>query len=67
MGFQSGAALRQSPQLGALWENHVVCQWLRRRNWSNPAAKLCTGATRPGEVDLLIETNTRLYGVECNI
>lgn len=68
MGFQSAAALRDSPQLGALWENHVVAQWLRWRDWSSPASALWYWRNQSGdEVDLLIEHNARLYGIECKV
>lgn len=68
MGFQSPAALRESPFAGALWENHVVVQWLRWRDWHHPAAALWYWRNQSGdEVDLLVETNARLYPIECKL
>ncbi len=68
MGFQSAASLRQSQQLGALWENHVVVQWLRWRDWLAPAAALWYWRDQGGdEVDLVIELDAKLYGIECKV
>lgn len=68
MGFQSAAALRQSPHLGALWENHVIVQWLRWRDWSHPAAGIWYWRNQAGdEVDLVVETDARLVGIECKV
>ena len=66
MGFQSAVALRQSPLIGALWENHVIGQWLRWRDWHNPSAALWFWRNQSGdEVDLLVEMNGLLYAIEC--
>jgi uncharacterized protein len=68
MGFQSAASLRNSQQIGALWENHVVTQWVRWRDWHCPAAGLWYWRNQGGdEVDLVIERDARLYGIECKI
>ncbi|WP_295881040.1 ATP-binding protein [uncultured Thiohalocapsa sp.] len=68
MGFQSADALRGSPLAGALWENYVIVQWLRWRDWTQPAAALWYWRNQSGdEVDLLIEHNARLYPVECKL
>lgn len=68
MGFQSVSALRQSPLIGALWENHVIGQWQRWRDWSNPSATLWFWRNQGGdEVDLLVEMNGLLYAIECKM
>lgn len=51
---------------GALWENHVVGQWLRWRHWLHPEATLWYWRDSGGhEVDLLVEWQQRLFGIEC--
>ena len=51
---------------GALWENHVVGQWLRWRDCQQPAAALWYWRDQGGnEVDLLIEWRGRLHAIEC--
>ena len=68
LGFQSPQALRESPAIGALWENHVVAQWLRWRDWHQPAATLWFWRDQSGnEVDLLIEHNGQLHAIECKL
>jgi hypothetical protein len=65
-GFQSIETLRDSPMIGAFWENHVIAQWIRYRDWHAPALQLWFWQDRTGrEVDLLIETDQRLVPVEC--
>ena len=65
-GFQSVEALRDSPMIGAFWENHVIAQWVRYRDWRAPALQLWFWQDRNGrEVDLLLETDQRLVPVEC--
>ena len=65
-GFQSAGALLASPAIGAFWENHVVGQWIRYREWYAPALQLWFWQDRTGrEVDLLIEADQRLVPVEC--
>jgi predicted AAA+ superfamily ATPase len=68
MGFQSPASLWASAYAGALWENHVVTQWLRWRDWHQPAATLWYWRDRAGaEVDLLIEIDQRVTAIECKL
>lgn len=68
MGFQDPAALWSSPSAGALWETHVVGQWLRWRDWHRPAASLWFWRDAAGrEVDLVIERNQRLVAIECRL
>ena len=65
-GFQSMDALLASPLAGAFWENHVIGQWLRWRDWQSPAAGLWFWQDRlKNEVDLLVEVNFKLYPIEC--
>ena len=65
-GFQSVEALRDSPMIGAFWENHVIAQWVRYCDWRAPALQLWFWQDRNGrEVDLLLETDQRLVPVEC--
>lgn len=68
MGFQSPQALWSSRQAVSLWENYVVTQWLRWRDWSQPAASLWYWRDQQGnEVDLLLEINQRLVAIECKL
>ena len=65
-GFQSAGALLHSPAIGAFWENHVVGQWIRYRDWHAPSLQIWFWQDRTGrEVDLLLETDQRLVPVEC--
>lgn len=65
-GFQSADALRASPLMGAFWENHVVAQWIRYRDWRAPAIQLWFWRDRTArEVDLLVEADQRLVPIEC--
>jgi predicted AAA+ superfamily ATPase len=51
---------------GALWENHVISQWLRWVHWEHPEAMLWYWRDANGhEVDLLVEWQQQLYGIEC--
>jgi predicted AAA+ superfamily ATPase len=51
---------------GALWENHVIGQWLRWRDWQHPEASLWYWRDAGGhEVDLLVEWRQKLWGIEC--
>ena len=51
---------------GALWENHVVTQWLRWRDWQRPEAMLWYWRDAGGnEVDLLVEWQQKLFAIEC--
>jgi len=68
MGFASSEALWLSREAGALWENHVVNQWLRWRDWHEPSLGLWYWRDQAGnEVDLLLERNRRLIAVECKL
>lgn len=65
-GFQSAQALAGSAQAGAFWENHVICQWLRWRDWHLPSTGLWFWRDRVNnEVDLVIERDAKLHPVEC--
>ena len=68
MGFSSADALWSSREAGALWENHVVNQWLRKRDWHEPSLGLWYWRDQGGnEIDLLLEKNRKLIAVECNL
>lgn len=68
MGFQSAESLWHSSSAGALWENHVVGQWQKWRDWHKPAASLWYWRDQGGnEVDLLIESDNRLTAIECKL
>jgi uncharacterized protein len=68
MGFGSVDALWASTSTGALFENYVVSQWLRWRDWSEPSATLWYWRDQPGnEVDLLVEWNGKLHAIECKL
>lgn len=68
MGFQSADSLWNSASAGALWENHVVSQWHKWRDWRSPATSLWYWRDQGGnEVDLLIESNNRLTAMECKL
>jgi uncharacterized protein len=68
MGFPSADSLWNSSSLGPLWENHVIGQWTRWRDWSQPSAALWFWRDQAGnEVDLLIEQGAGLVAVECKV
>lgn len=68
MGFESANALWSSAYAGALWENHVIAQWLRWRDTEQPNASLWYWRDQAGnEVDLIVEINQRLYTIECKL
>lgn len=68
MGFQSAEALWNSRFAGALWENFVVSQWQKWRDWGQPAASLWYWSDQAGnEVDLLIESDNTLTAIECKL
>lgn len=51
---------------GALWENHVVAQWLRWKHWLHPEAMLWYWRDAGGnEVDVLVEWRQKLFAIEC--
>ena len=65
-GFSSPEALLTSPMAGAFWENHVIGQWIRKKERDMPAAALWYWQDRTkNEVDLVIELDARLYPIEC--
>jgi hypothetical protein len=67
-GHADADAMWRSPQAGALFENHVVSQWLRWRNWVEPSAGLWYWRDQGGnEVDLLVERGGRLWAIECKL
>lgn len=66
MGFDSKEALLASPWMGALWENYVIAQWLRYRDWHKPAISLWYYRDQSGvEVDLVVEANQQAIPIEC--
>ncbi len=68
MGFGSADALWRSPGAGALFENHVVGQWLRWRDWCEPSASLWYWRDQTGhEVDLVIDRNGQLTAIEVKL
>jgi len=68
MGFSAPEALWSSAQAGALWENHVVNQWIRWRDWREPSLGLWYWRDQAGnEVDLVLDRNQKLIAVECKL
>lgn len=68
MGFGSADALWGSTGAGPLFENHVIGQWVRWRDWSEPGASLWYWRNQAGhEVDLVIERNARLTAIEVKL
>ena len=68
MGFDSVEALWTSREAGAIWENYVVGQWLRWRDWHTPSLMLWYWRDQGGnEVDLLLELDRKLIPVECKL
>ena len=68
MGYASAEAMWVGPSAGALFENHVVGQWLRWKYWAEPSANLWYWRNQGGsEVDLLIERDGRLHPIECKL
>ncbi len=68
MGYASAEALWNSREAGALWENYVINQWGRRRDWHEPSLMLWYWRDQGGnEVDLLLERNRKLVAVECKL
>ena len=66
LGIQSAEALWEGISAGAFWENHVITQWLRRRDWFEPSTNLWYWRDKNGhEIDLVIERNNRLFPIEC--
>lgn len=68
MGFQSAETLWNSQSSGALWENFVISQWQKWRDWHRPSATLWYWRDQSGnEVDLLIESDGKLAAIECKV
>jgi len=68
MGFSSTDALWSSKEAGALWENHVINQWLRWRDWHEPSLGFWHWRDQGGnEVDLLLEKDRKLVAIECKL
>lgn len=68
MGFASVEALWTSREAGAIWENYVVGQWLRWRDWHTPSLMLWYWRDQGGnEVDLLLELDRKLIPVKCTL
>ena len=68
MGFASVEALWTSREADAIWENYVVGQWLRWRDWHTPSLMLWYWRDQGGnEVDLLLELDRKLIPVECKL
>ncbi len=67
-GFETINQLWLSPAAGAFWENHVISQWLRWKQWtSSPATLWFWQDQQKNEVDLLIDVNQKLYPIECKL
>lgn len=65
-GYASHDAVTHSNYMGAYWENHVISQWLRWKNWHYPEASLWFWQDQSkNEVDLIIERNGKLHAIEC--
>ena len=68
MGFSSPDALWSSREAGHLWENHVINQWIRWRDWHEPSLGLWYWRDQGGnEVDLILEKDRKLIAVECKL
>jgi hypothetical protein len=68
MGFSSPHALWSSGEAGPLWENHVVTQWVRWRDWHEPSLGLWYWRDQAGnEVDLILERDQKLIAIECKV
>lgn len=67
-GYPSAAGLHSGSHAGAMWENHVVSQWLRWRLWHQPSAALWYWRDQAGaDVDLLVERAGTLTAIECKL
>lgn len=68
MGFSSTEGLWSSQYIGPLWENYVVTQWVRYRDWFSPSLGLWYWRDQGGnEVDLILEKDQRMIAVECKV
>lgn len=67
-GFSSASALWNSQQIGHFFENYVVTQWIRWRDWHDPAAALWFWRNQSNkEVDLVIEKDGKLWPIEIKV
>lgn len=65
-GISSAAGVAESHLSGSFWENHVISQWIRWRDWLKPSASLWYWKDQSNnEVDLLVEIDGRLHAIEC--
>jgi predicted AAA+ superfamily ATPase len=68
MGYPTAESLWNSAAAGALWENYVISQWMKWRDWYRPSASLWYWRDQAGnEVDLLIEQGDGLTAIECKM
>ncbi|MFH2115417.1 MAG: ATP-binding protein, partial [Spirochaetota bacterium] len=64
-GFSSAEALRSATQVGAFFENYVVGQWVRYRDWVKPQLGLWFWRDQSAnEVDLILELDGHLVPIE---
>jgi uncharacterized protein len=68
MGFGTAESLWRSQHIGAVWENYVVSQWLRYRDWFDPSMGLWYWRDQGGnEVDLILEKDQQMFPIECKV
>ncbi len=64
-GFSNYESLLASPQAGAFFENYVIGQWIRYRDWIKPQMGLWFWRDQSAnEVDLIIEMDGALIPIE---
>ena len=64
-GYSSAKALIESATVGSFWENHVICQWTRWRDWLRPSAALWFWQDQmKNEVDLIVDLDGILTPIE---
>lgn len=67
-GFATADALWHSQQIGSLFENYVITQWVRWRDWHQPSAALWFWRSQANqEVDLVVEFEGRLTPIEIKL
>jgi hypothetical protein len=60
-GYSSVESLVGLPAIGSFWENHVIGQWIRWRDWLKPSASFWFWQDRTkNEVDLIVDLDGRL-------
>lgn len=65
MAYASADGLWNSREAGALWENYVIAQWVRRRDWHEPSLMLWAWRDQTGnEVDLLSLIRTAFVSLD---